>query len=159
MGVSGVGKTEIARRVAAAKGWTFVEGDDLHPAANREKMRQGMSLDDADRAPWLAAVVNEIRRILAAGGSAVVTCSALKRAYRDTLRSAGPEVRFVYLKADRPTVLQRLRARVGHYADERILEGQFAALEEPTPDERIAVIDASLPIDEVVSRVGTACGL
>src|SRR5437868_3451594 len=99
MGPSGVGKTTTAQRLSAALGWSFAEGDDFHPRANIERMAHGRPLDDADRAPWLAGIRDWISAQTAAGESVVVTCSALKRSYRDVLRDAGGDVRFVQLVA------------------------------------------------------------
>ena len=98
MGVSGSGKTTVAELLAKQLGWPFMEGDRLHPPANVEKMRQGIPLTDADRAPWLDRIGEELKSWAAVGKSGVLTCSALKRAYRDRIRSARPDVRFVYVK-------------------------------------------------------------
>src|SRR5579884_1235439 len=126
MGVSGAGKTTVGRALAAALGWPFVDADDLHPAANVEKMRRGQPLDDADRAPWLAAVASTIRSMR----DGVVACSALKRAYRDLLR-VRDDVRFVYLAVDEKVLAARLAARQGHYMPPSLLPSQLATLEPP----------------------------
>ena len=108
MGVSGSGKTTVAELLAKQLGWRFVEGDRLHPPANVEKMKQGIALTDADRAPWLDRIGEELRSWAAAGQSGVLTCSALKRAYRDRIRSARPDVRIVYLKGSEALIKGRV---------------------------------------------------
>jgi len=153
MGVSGSGKSTIARPVAERLGWPFQEGDDLHPKANIEKMRSGHPLDDADRAPWLDAVRAWIDGQAAAGRSGVITCSALKRAYRDRLRDGQPATRFVYLKGAEPLILQRVEARKGHFMPPELLHSQFETLEAPTPDEHPVVVDIDQPIQAQVDEV------
>jgi gluconokinase len=153
MGVSGSGKTTIARPVAERLGWPFQEGDDLHPQANIDKMRSGHALDDADRAPWLAAVRAWIDARAAAGESGVITCSALKRAYRDRLRDGQPATRLVYLKGEEALILQRVEARRGHFMPPSLLDSQFQTLEAPTPDEHPIVIDIRQPVAAQVDEV------
>ncbi|HEX7034330.1 MAG TPA: gluconokinase [Pseudomonadales bacterium] len=155
LGASGAGKSTIGRMLADRLGWPFLEGDDFHSPSNREKMRRGIPLDDADRGPWLDAIRAKIDEVLEAGGSAVVACSALERAYRERLRQDG--VTFVYLKADRDVLEQRLAQRRGHFFDPRLLESQLAALEEPT---RALTVNAADPPDAVVDHiiVGAASG-
>ncbi|HEY5412696.1 MAG TPA: gluconokinase [Caulobacteraceae bacterium] len=153
MGVSGSGKTTIARPVAERLGWTFQEGDDLHPAANIAKMASGHPLTDADRAPWLAAIGAWIDRQIAAGASGVIACSVLKRAYRDQLRAGRPEVRLVYLKGDETTICTRVERRKGHFMPPSLLGSQFAALEPPTPDEHPIVVDIRQPVEAQVDEI------
>jgi carbohydrate kinase (thermoresistant glucokinase family) len=157
MGVSGSGKTTVAALLAAALGWQFQEGDDLHPPANVEKMRGGTPLTDADRLPWLRTIAGEIDRWRETGASGVVTCSALKRAYRDIIIGSRPEVQLVYLKGSFELIRSRLAARHEHFMPAALLESQFAALEEPTPDEHPIVIDiGGRPADlalEIVRRL------
>jgi len=159
MGVSGSGKSTVGAPLAARLGWDFQEGDDLHPAANIEKMAHGQPLTDADRAPWLAAVRAWIDRELAAGRSGVIACSALKRAYRDQLRDGRPEVRFVYLKGDEALIRGRVEHRQGHFMHADLLDSQFQTLEPPTPDEHPIVVDIREPIarqiDEVVRTISS----
>ncbi|MGH6958704.1 MAG: gluconokinase, partial [Caulobacteraceae bacterium] len=131
MGVSGAGKTTLAKRLAARFGWTFQEGDALHPPANIAKMKAGHPLNDADRAPWLAAIGRWIDARAAAGEPAVVACSALKRAYRDTLARGRPQVRFVFIRLDEATIAERLAHRRGHFMPPSLLASQFDALEPP----------------------------
>ena len=154
MGVSGSGKTTVGRLLALELGWEFADGDDYHPAANVEKMRNGIPLSDADRAPWLATLLALIAGWIAAGKNAVLACSALKQAYRESLQ-IGPEVRVVYLRGTPPLLKQRLRARVGHFMTERMLESQLAALEEP--DDAVVVDVDRSPAEigaEIRARLG-----
>jgi gluconokinase len=132
MGVAGSGKSTVGRLLAARLGAAFVDGDDLHPASNVEKMRRGEPLNDADRAPWL----DEVGRTLARGERVVVACSALKRVYRDRIRAArGGEVTFVHLSGDKALVAERMAARKGHFMPLSQLDNQYATLEPLRPDE------------------------
>lgn len=158
MGVAGSGKTTVAKQLAARLGWTFLEGDELHPAANLAKMTAGVPLGDEDRGPWLAALRRRIEASLAAGRDLVVTCSALKRDYRHTLRVDPAQVRFVYLRGDAALIDERLRLRQGHFMKAAMLASQMAALEEPSPDEALTV-DAGLSPDTLVTQIATALGL
>ncbi len=139
MGVAGCGKSTIAGILAGRLGWPLAEGDDFHPAENVAKMAAGHPLDDADRAPWLARIREWMAAQEAAGMSAIVTCSALKRRYRDVLRDG--EVTFVYLHGTREQLLARLTARQGHFMPASLLDSQLADLEAPEPDERAIQID------------------
>jgi gluconokinase len=135
MGVSGSGKTTVATGIAARLGWVFAEGDAFHPATNVEKMRAGRPLTDQDRRPWLAALATWIGDREAAEENAVVTCSALKRSYRDLLTDGHPSVRFVHVTASTETIRKRLEQRRGHYMPESLLDSQVATLEPLAPDE------------------------
>jgi gluconokinase len=135
MGVSGVGKTSVAHALVDRTGWAFQEGDDLHPEANRAKMAAGHPLDDEDRWPWLRRVAEWIGTQEAAGQGGVVTCSALKRSYRDLLRDGHPSVRFVHLLADEDVLTSRVTNRHGHYMPPALLRSQLDALEPLGPDE------------------------
>jgi len=159
MGVSGSGKTTVAERLAEKLGWLFVEGDGLHPPANVEKMRQGIPLTDADRAPWLDRIGEELNRWAAEGQSGVLTCSALKRAYRNRIRSARPDVRFVYLRGSEALIKSRVAARHHEYMPASLLNSQFEALEEPSPDEGIVTVDAGGSPDSEVAAVIAALDL
>lgn len=144
MGPSGCGKSTIARALARELGWQYLEGDDLHPPANRSKMASGHPLDDADRAPWL----ERIAAALAAapdGGGVVAACSALKRRYRDVLRAGRKDVTFVLPLLPRETLAVRLSQRTGHFMPPSLLDSQLAALEPPGPDESGFVIDGTAP--------------
>ena len=135
MGVSGSGKTTVAALLAAALGCQFREGDDLHPPENVEKMRGGTPLTDADRLPWLSKIAEEIDGWRARGECGVLTCSALKRSYRDIIIGDRDDVVLVYLKGSRDLIRQRMVARHGHFMPLALLDSQFATLEEPTRDE------------------------
>ena len=153
MGVSGVGKTAVARAVADRLGWNFQEGDALHPEANIRKMSSGEPLTDADRQPWLEAVAAWIDRQLAANACGAMTCSALKRAYRERIVGGRSGVRLVYLRASERVIAARLAARSGHFMPPQLLKSQFEILEEPTADEHPIIIDASLPVNASVDAV------
>jgi gluconokinase len=149
MGVSGSGKTTIGRLLASRLGWEFIEGDDVHPPANKEKMRRGVPLDDSDREPWLSALAALLRDRIRSGRSAILACSALKRDYRRRLR-VDPEVRFVYLKATAEQLARRLERRRGHFFPPDLLQSQFEALEEPRD---ALVVDASARPVEIVASI------
>jgi len=152
MGVSGSGKTTIGPRFAAAVGVAYLEGDELHPRSNVQKMAAGIPLTDADREPWLRLIAARLREAKETGTGLVVASSALKRRYRDLLRSAGdPDVRFIYLKGSKPMIGERLAVRLGHFMPATLLDSQFAILEEPAPDEHAWVADVGRPIDTVVA--------
>ena len=157
MGVSGSGKTTVAAMLAGALGARFLEGDDLHPRANVEKMRSGIPLDDADRLPWLQSIAREIDDWRAQGEMGVVTCSALKRAYRAIIVGDRPEVALVYLRGSRDLIQHRMAARHEHFMPVGLLDSQFAALEEPAAEERPIVMDIEAGplqiVDEIVHRL------
>jgi gluconokinase len=155
MGVTGSGKTSVGRLLAAQLGWEFADADDFHPRANVEKMKRGIPLDDEDRRPWLERLRIQIMSWIADAHNGVMACSALKRSYRQEL-SVGPEVRFVYLKGSPELIAQRLRLRKGHFADEKILAGQFADLEEP---ETAVVVDIARTPEEIVAEIRLRLGL
>jgi gluconokinase len=151
IGVSGAGKTTVGEAIAARLGWAFVDGDDLQPAANIAKMRGGTPLTDADRSPWLAAIGAWIHARAPEPG--VVACSALKRAYRDALRAGRPQVRIVYLRGSKAEIAERLAHRAGHFWPARLLDSQFADLEEPGPDENAIVVDIAETPEAVAKLV------
>jgi gluconokinase len=153
MGVSGSGKTTVAVLLAAALGCQFREGDELHPRANVEKMSAGTPLTDADRLPWLQRIAGEIDGWRARGESGVITCSALKRSYRDILIGDRPDVTLVYLKGSHEVIRQRMAARHEHFMPVALLDSQFAALQEPTPDERAIVVDVGGAPDEIATEI------
>jgi gluconokinase len=159
MGVSGAGKTTVAGLLADRLGWAFAEADDFHPRKNIEKMRAGTPLTDADRRPWLRAIAAWLAAWADAGENAVVTCSALKRAYRDVLRDAGPRIRFVHLDGDRDTLARRLGGRSGHFMPPALLGSQLADLEPLGADEDGVVVDIAGPPEEVAADALRRLGL
>ena len=152
MGVAGCGKSAVGRRVAAALALPMVEGDDFHPPANVERMRQGVALTDADRAGWLAALRDRIATARAQGSGLVVSCSALKRAYRDLLRSGDPALRFVHLDGPR-AVLERRLQRPGHFMPPSLLDSQLATLQPLQPDEDGIVLDIRQPLPVLLEQI------
>jgi carbohydrate kinase (thermoresistant glucokinase family) len=140
MGVSGAGKSTLAEDLAEALHWPLQEGDALHPPSNIQKMHAGIALTDEDRAPWLAAIKSWIDARLAAGENGLVTCSALKRAYRDLLIAGRPNVRTLYLKADPAVLRERVLHRHGHFMPASLLESQLHTLEEPLPEEHALIV-------------------
>jgi gluconokinase len=141
MGVSGSGKSVIGAALARALGVDFVEGDEYHSAENVRRMAAGIPLTDEDRVQWLRTLANRIHEAKDAGTGLVVSCSALKRSYRDILRAAAPELRFVFLEGERALIAERLAGRRGHYMPASLLDSQLAILEEPSPDEDAFVCD------------------
>jgi len=159
MGVAGAGKTAVGRRLAAELGWRFIEGDDFHPAENVDKIRRGVGLDDADRAPWLARLEREIRELLEREASAVLACSALKRRYREQLRVDPQRVRFVYLRCSPAVLAARLRERRGHFAGPALLASQLEALEEPAGADDALSIDGDASLRDVIAQVRARLGV
>jgi carbohydrate kinase (thermoresistant glucokinase family) len=150
MGVSGSGKSTIARELQRVLGWPFQEGDDLHPRANVAKMRSGRPLDDQDRLPWLRAIAHWIDQRLAAHEPGIVTCSCLKRAYREIVIGARRGVTLIYLKGDKPVIHDRIVRRTHRYMPPSLLESQFEILEEPGENEHSLVVTAHGSIAETV---------
>jgi gluconokinase len=155
MGIVGAGKTTVGSLLAQQLGWIFADADDYHPAANKEKIHRGIELTDADRAPWLERLHQQIADWIAGRTNAVLACSALKRKYREELR-VGPEVKFVYLKGDPALIDARLRARKGHFADDRILAAQLADLE--VPENAVTVSIDQTPA-QIVAAIRQQLGL
>ena len=159
MGVSGAGKSTLTAALAARLGWVHQDGDDLHPLANMEKIRRGEPLNDADRAPWLAAARRWIDARRAENTPCLLACSALKHSYREVLRQGRPDLRFVWLTGDHDLLHRRLADRTGHFAGPEGLGDQLATLEPPTPQEGAIVIDIALPTERQVERVLEALDL
>lgn len=151
MGVSGVGKTTIAEALAQKLGWPFQEGDALHPPSNVQKMHAGVPLTDEDRAPWLAAIKRWIDARVKAGEPGLVTCSALKRSYRDFLVDGRADVRILYLHSDEATIEARIDHRTGHFMPASLLETQLQTLEEPGPDEQPITVEVAGTVEATVS--------
>jgi len=153
MGVAGCGKSLVGTRLAAALGLPLIEGDDFHPAHNVEKMRAGIPLTDEDRAPWLHELADWIGNHERLGRSVVVTCSALKRSYRDLLREGHPSVWFAHVSADAELLRERLQQRKNHYMPASLLDSQLATLEPLEPDERGVTVSAAGSPEDVVAEV------
>ncbi|AOI77703.1 MULTISPECIES: gluconokinase [Burkholderia] len=159
MGVSGAGKSLIGEMLAERLSCSYTDGDAFHSAANKEKMHHGIPLTDEDRWPWLRTIRAAIEDKQRAGETAVFTCSSLKRSYRDVLRGADTDVRFVYLKGSFEVLQERLKSRTGHFFDPSLLKSQLDTLEEPGPDEAIEVSIDLTPeqiVDEVIVKLGLA---
>lgn len=152
MGVSGCGKSELGRSVAAQLGLRFIEADAYHPAANVDKMRRGIPLGDEDRAGWLGTLAVELAAARAHGESAVLACSALKAKYRQQLRAAAPELRFAFLGLSREAAVQRVASRPGHYMPASLVDSQFADLEPPTGERGVLTLDAVQPLDTLLRQ-------
>ena len=151
-GVSGSGKSTVGALLAGRLGWRFADADEFHPAANVEKMRAGVPLTDEDRWPWLRSIGAWMSAEIAAGRSAVVTCSALRRSYRDLLREGRPEVVFCHLTADPDLLGERVSHRTDHYMPASLLPSQLAALEPLQPDEPGFVLSADGEAAVVIAR-------
>ena len=155
MGVSATGKTTVAEQLAEELGCDFIEGDSLHPRQNIEKMERGMALTDEDRWPWLRAIAEMVAVKDHEGLSTVVTCSALKRSYRDMLRDAAPTF-FVHLHAPFEVLLDRMQSRTKHFMPASLLQSQFDTLEQLDDEEDGALVDVSPPVEEVVEEAVNA---
>lgn len=153
MGVAGSGKSSVMAALVARLGWPALEGDELHPPSNVAKMAAGMPLTDADRQPWLAAIGGWIDEREAERRSSIVTCSALRRAYRETLRRGRPSVWLVHLDVPREVLESRIRRRSGHFMPASMLDSQLATLEPLEPDEPGTTLDAVPPAGEIADRI------
>ncbi len=151
MGVAGCGKSTVGRALAERLGGTYLEGDELHPPANIEKMSRGIPLSDDDRWPWLDLTGRAMRK---SRGTVFAGCSALKRSYRDRLRMIAAEpIRFIFLDGDRDVIASRMNAREGHFMPPALLDSQFETLEVPEPDEDAIRVDIDQPLDDLVGSV------
>ncbi len=154
-GVAGSGKTTVGALLAGRLHWRFADADTFHPEANVAKMRSGVPLTDEDRMPWLGVVAGWMDAHIAAGRSAVLACSALKRSYRDLLLSGRPAATMVFLRLDRDVLARRLASRAGHFFPEKLLDSQLAVLEPPEPGERVHTVpvhgDAAQTADEIIA--------
>jgi gluconokinase len=153
MGVASSGKTSLGERLAEKLGWPFRDADSFHPPANVAKMSGGIPLTDEDRKPWLAAIAAWIDELRASGGNGIVTCSALRRAYRDVIVGTRPDVALVYLKGSRELIGQRMAARQHHFMPPALLDSQFATLEEPGADENPFVVQVEASKEAIVEQV------
>jgi gluconokinase len=153
MGVSGAGKSYLAERLVAATGWAFAEGDDFHTAENKARMAAGIPMTDGDRAPWLDALHAVLLEWERSGVDGVMTCSALKNAYRERLAEGLPNLRFVWLNPPRALLEERMAHRKGHYMPAALLNSQIATLEPPVGDSRVLELDGSQNADDEVKSV------
>ena len=153
MGVSGAGKSTVGTQLAKRLGWRFEEGDALHPPENISKMKSGAPLTDADRAPWLAAVAAVIDGWRSRGERGVITCSALRRAYRRQIIGDNRDVRLVFLEGPRELIAARVGVRQGHFMPPSLLDSQFAALEPPGADENPIVVGIDRPVEGVIDNI------
>jgi gluconokinase len=158
MGVSGAGKSTVGERLALRLERAFIEGDSLHPPQNVEKMTHGIPLADADRIPWLNAIAARIDAARAAHAPLVITCSALKRTYRARLTGGRNDVGFVYLKGSKELIARRLAVRPGHFMPPQLLDSQFAALEEPAPDEAVITVAIDPAPEDIVENIMSMVG-
>jgi gluconokinase len=153
MGVSGSGKSYLATRLTTATGWPFAEADDYHSEANKARMHAGIPMTDADRAPWLDALHNVLLGWHRAGTSGILTCSALKAAYREHLSAGLPEARFIWLDPPHDVLVERMANRRDHFMPPALLDSQLATLESPVGDPCVFRLDGSEPIDEAISKI------
>jgi gluconokinase len=159
MGVAGSGKTTIASGLAEKLGVPFVEGDSLHPVANVKKMSAGIPLTDEDRWPWLEAIGVRMEMERETGHGVVVSCSALRHAYRDCLRKeVHGTVHFILLDGSRELISDRMKKRKGHFMPSVLLDSQFATLEKPTPDEHAVILDISHPVPLLLAEAAQSVG-
>lgn len=153
MGVAGSGKSAVGAALAARLGARYLDGDDLHPQANIEKMSRGEPLTDEDRWPWLTLVG---RKLAKPEGILIIGCSALKRRYRDHIRAeAGAPVTFVHLAGSRELITRRMGARAGHFMPTSLIDSQFSALEPPEADESAITVDIDAPLDVLVGTIAS----
>lgn len=162
MGVTGAGKTTAGTALAASLGWKFLDADDLHSAENRLRLSRAIPLTDADRAPWLAAIRNEIDKAIAKKEGLVIACSALRKTYRTDLAAEAKQhgtVCFVYLQVPIKRLQQRLAERTGHFANPKLLASQLDALEEPKNESNVLMVNGDVPIDRLVKHIRTSLQL
>jgi gluconokinase len=153
MGVSGSGKSTIAELLAPKLGWDYRDGDDFHPQSNVDKMHSGIPLTDDDRWPWLKAIAAWVDEKRQAGENAIITCSALKKSYRDILIGPRKDVGLIYLKGDEELIAQRLSKRHGHFMPKDLLRSQFQTLQEPGPDEHPITVSIAPPPEEIAAAI------
>ncbi len=158
MGVASSGKTTVAAGLARHLGWTFRDADSFHPPANVAKMSAGLPLADADRWPWLDAIVAWMNQCVDAGEPAVVTCSALKRGYRDRLRTSRADIRLVHLHGPKELLAARIAARQAHFMPAALLDSQYATLEMPMPDEHAYLVSVETPPEAIIAELAKMFG-
>ena len=159
MGVSGCGKTTIGTNLARRLNWEYQEGDALHPQKNIVKMSEGIPLNDDDRKPWIARIADWIETRCIAGRDGVISCSALKEAYRQTIRGNQTDVQFVYLRGSRELLSDRLVHRKDHFMPPNLLESQLDLLEEPSVDEQAMVVTIDSTPEKIVQKICDSLGL
>jgi gluconokinase len=152
MGVCACGKTTVGVKLAQALGAKFIDGDDLHPKANILKMSRGEPLNDDDRKPWLERIRDAAFSLESKNELGVIVCSALKKEYRDQIRDGNQSVTFLFLDGNYDLIIQRMKARKGHFMKENMVESQFSALQRPDNEERVVVVDIDTDIDQVLAR-------
>lgn len=150
MGVCASGKTTVGEGIAKHLGAKFIDGDDLHPKANIQKMAGGHPLNDDDRAPWLERIRDAAYSLESKNETGIIVCSALKKKYRDKIREGNSNVHFVFLDGDKPLITERMRSRKGHFMREEMINSQFETLERPDHEERVVVVSIDAPIDNVI---------
>jgi gluconokinase len=150
MGVAGCGKSSFAAALSQSLGWQLIEGDEFHPPENVNKMRTGIPLTDEDRAGWLDVLANQL---VQCGSNAVLTCSALKKSYRDRLRHSVPDLRFVHLDLTREQSIARVTQRPGHYFQPVLVDSQFEALEKPINEAGVIIVNATQSIETIQAQV------
>jgi gluconokinase len=155
MGVSGCGKSAVGAEIALSAGGRLIEGDAFHPQANIDKMSAGIPLNDDDRAGWLTRLGEEVASALRNGEKPVLTCSSLKRIYRDRLRAAVPGLGFVFLELSRELATDRCAHRPGHFMPASLVDSQFATLEPPHGEDRTLVVDATQPIETIGAKAAS----
>jgi len=153
MGVSGSGKSTVAKALGGRLGWRFEDGDSFHPASNVEKMRAGHPLTDEDRWPWLNAIADEIALVCGRGEHVIIACSALKHAYREVLLRGRDDVRFVFLKGTKELIAERLARRKGHFMPPELLTSQFNTLEPPEPGEHVVTVSIDETVEAIVDGI------
>ncbi len=156
MGVCGCGKSTIGEQLANRLGRQFIDGDDLHPRANIQKMAAGQPLNDADRQPWLESIREAAHRFESHNEHGVLVCSALKKDYREQIRKGNKQVTFVFLDGDMALILERMRMRQGHFMKENMVKSQFDTLERPDHEPQTIVVSIQGSIDQVIDRIVTA---
>lgn len=153
MGVCGAGKSTIAKMLADRLGWQFFDADDFHPPANISKLKHGIPLNDEDRRPWLEDLGKMLKFEIASGRHPVLACSALKRRYREMLRTVGDGIKIVYLYGSQEFIMERLQARKGHFMPPSLLETQLDALEDPSGEPDVISVDISLAAEDAIEFI------
>ncbi|MBV7298713.1 gluconokinase [Enterovibrio paralichthyis] len=156
MGVCASGKTTVGEMLAKQLNRKFIDGDDLHPRANIQKMASGQPLNDDDRAPWLERIRDAAYSLESKNEHGVIVCSALKKKYRDQIREGNENVTFLFLDGDMALIMERMRARSGHFMKENMVKSQFETLERPEGEPKTLFIDIDCTLEEVVDRSVTA---